>query len=101
MTITLPDEWRERLENLAKMHGFATVDEYVLDVILQELCMEDYSESSDTFVSQLTFRNRAELEAMLEEGLRSGDPIRVDKAFWAERKRVLLEKMSRKAETIT
>jgi len=68
--------------------------------MLQEL-HKDYSESSDIPVSQLTPRNRAELEAMLEEGMNGGDPIRVDEAFWTERRRVLEEKLSRKVETIT
>jgi hypothetical protein len=101
MTITLPDELKVRLESLAKLRGFATVNEYLLDLVLQELTtdLEDDYEPSDIIVSQLTPRNRAELEAMLEEGMRNGDPIRVDEAFWAERRRVLQERLSLKAES--
>jgi hypothetical protein len=101
MTITLPDELRVRMESLAKLRGFTTVDECLLDLVLQELSIDlvDDSVSIDTFMSRLTPRNRAQLEAMLEEGMRSGDPIRVDEAFWAERRRVLCEKLSQKAES--
>jgi hypothetical protein len=100
MTITLPDEWRERLEALAKLRGFATIDECLLD-LLQDFARdaETFPESSEVVVSQLTPRNRAELEAMLDEGMQSGGIVEADEAFWAERRRVLLEKFSRKTGT--
>jgi hypothetical protein len=53
-------------------------------------------ESSEAAVSQLTPRNRAELEIMLIEGMKSEGIVEADEAFWAERRRVLLEKISRK-----
>jgi hypothetical protein len=100
MTITLPDEWRGRLEALAKSRGFVTVDECLLDLLQDLACeAEAFPKSSEVIDSQLTPRNRAELEAMLDEGMKSGCIVEADEAFWAERRRVLLEKFSRKTGT--
>jgi hypothetical protein len=79
MTITLPDEWRERLETRAKLHGFASVDEYLLS--LAEAA-ESVGESGPPEISP---RSRAELDAMLDAGMASGPPIRATPEFWAER----------------
>lgn len=95
MTITLPDEWRERLENRAKRAGAASVEEYLLDLV------EDAEREEEFLASlpgppELTPRNREELERMLEEGMNSGPPIRVTPEFWEERRRVLAERMARR-----
>jgi predicted kinase len=95
MTITLPDEWRERLENAAKRTGYTSVEEYILSLA------ED-AENEDEFLAnlpgppQLTPRSREELERMLDEGVNSGPPIVADAAFWEERKRLLREKLERR-----
>jgi Arc/MetJ-type ribon-helix-helix transcriptional regulator len=94
MTITLPDDLRDKLESEAKAGGFATVDEYVHGLVAAELA--GGGEMPDVPVSRLTPRNRAELEAMLLEGMNSDGDVVADEAFWAERRRVLLEKIARK-----
>ena len=101
MTITLPDEWQVRLSAQANSRGFATIDEYLQDLVLDDLeCQSEFGhETANQFVSQLTPRNRDELEAMLDEGMKSGDSVEADEAFWADRRRVLLEKVSRKNGT--
>ncbi|MBA4190827.1 MAG: hypothetical protein C0467_22805 [Planctomycetaceae bacterium] len=95
MTITLPDELRDELERKAKASGFATVDEYALNLVIENMA-EDV-EGPDVAHSRLTPRNRAELEAMLDEGMNSGGDVIADNAFWAERQRVLLEKLAKKS----
>lgn len=101
MTITLPDELRDRVSALAKARGFATPEACLLDMVLQNLADDaNPNESySDAVVSRLTPKNRDELEAMLDEGMNSEGCVNGDSAFWAERRRVLLEKMSRKTGT--
>ena len=83
MTITLPDEWRERLESRAKLHGFATVEEFMLNLAEAEI---HEAESSADYAgpTESSPRNRAELDAMLEAGMASGPPIRVTPEFWAK-----------------
>ncbi|WP_439625208.1 ribbon-helix-helix domain-containing protein [Gemmata sp.] len=95
MTITLPDEMRDRLERDARAGGFATVDEYVLSLVREDLVRGD--EVPDPAPTRLTPRNRAELEAMLDEGMSSGGDVIADAAFRGERRRVLLEKLARKS----
>ena len=91
MTITLPDEIRDELERKAKTAGFTTVAEYVAELIHSD-------EMPDVPSSRLAPRDRAELEAMLDEGMASGDVVEADDAFWAERRR-LLETHARKTGT--
>jgi antitoxin ParD1/3/4 len=97
MTITLPDEMREELERKAQVMGFASVDEYILERVLQAFAQD--SEMPDHPLSKLTPRNREELERMLDEGMNSGPPIRVTPEFWEERRKELERRMaSRKSE---
>jgi Arc/MetJ-type ribon-helix-helix transcriptional regulator len=97
MTITLPDEMREELERKAQAAGFASVDEYILERVLQAFAQD--SETPDYPLSELTPRTREELERMLDEGMNSGPPIRVTPEFWEERRKELERRMaSRKSE---
>jgi Arc/MetJ-type ribon-helix-helix transcriptional regulator len=73
MTITLPDEMREALEREAAASGFASVNEYVADVL-----------TADEEPLPPDFRTREELKARLDEGMASGPPVPCDAAFWAE-----------------
>jgi antitoxin ParD1/3/4 len=97
MNITLPDSMKAEVEAKAKAAGFPSVDAYVLDLIRFDTPEED--EVYDLpGPPHLTPRNRAELEAMLDEGMNSGNPIVVDDAFWEERKRVLAERMAKRKD---
>lgn len=96
MTITLPDEIAGRVEALAKRQGFASATEYLLSLV-EEAELEAAARADATGPSALTPRSREELEQMLDEGMASGDPVEADAAFWAERQRVLLEKLARKS----
>jgi antitoxin ParD1/3/4 len=97
MTVTLPDEMREELERKSQAMGFATVDEYILERVLQAFAQD--SEMTDHLLSKLTPKNREELERMLDEGMNSGPPIRVTPEFWEERRKELERRLaSRKSE---
>lgn len=96
MTITLPDEMREEVEAKAKASGFADVTAFVAALVLDHDpsardIPDDYSGPPE-----LTPRNREDLQRMLDEGMASGDPVIADDAFWAERRRVLRQRMAEK-----
>ncbi len=93
MTITLPDEVHAKAEANAKKFGFASVNEYVADLV-----EGDDGEIIDNSAcdSKLSFNTREELEALLLEGMNSGPLIRADAEFWAERRRILEEKIAAK-----
>ncbi|MCE9564785.1 MAG: hypothetical protein K8U57_22355 [Planctomycetes bacterium] len=91
MTITLPEEWRERLENRAKLNRFASVEEYLLS-----LAEAEEQESNHSGPPEISPQNRAELDAMLGVGMASGPPVRVTSEFWEERRRVLEERMAKR-----
>lgn len=86
MTITLPDELKDRLEAKAHAAGFATVLDYFLSLVPEETRPDDADDT--TGPPGLSPKNRAELEAMLDAGMASGPPIRMTPEFWEERRRV-------------
>jgi hypothetical protein len=97
MTITLPDDMRAEVEAKARAAGLP-MDAYVRDVILRALTKDECGSDrpSDEPPSRLTPRNRAELEAMLDDGMASGDVVQADEAFWEDQRRLLLSYMAAK-----
>lgn len=92
MTITLPDELRGPLERDAAAGGFESVDEYVASLV---------TESIDPFANrEPAFRTRDELQKLLDAGMASGPPVPGDTAFWAERRRVLADKLAGAADDV-
>jgi Arc/MetJ-type ribon-helix-helix transcriptional regulator len=78
MTITLPDDVRAQAEERAKAGGFASVDEYVADLV-----REDVTEYPDEPSPGRGFDTREELGRLLDETL--GSPVlRMDEQFWQE-----------------
>jgi antitoxin ParD1/3/4 len=67
MNVSLPEALKEYVEAQTK-NGYATPSEYV-----RELIREDQKR-----------RAKAKLDALLLEGLNSGDPIPADAKFWAD-----------------
>ena len=76
MNISLPGELKDYVEEQAK-GGYSTPSEYV-----RELIREDQKR-----------RAREKLDALLLEGLCSGDPNPVGADFWADLKRKALAKL--------
>ena len=95
MTITLPDELKDELERKAAAAGFASVADYLLSLAEED---EPDDAAAPGGPPELTPKNRAELEAMLEAGMNSGPPIRVTPEFWEDRRRALEERMRKRRE---
>lgn len=68
MNISLPDEMKSFVDHQITQGGFSTVSEYVRDLIRQ-----DQKRAA-----------QAKLEALLLEGINSGEPIEVTPEFWKE-----------------
>lgn len=96
MTITIPDELRATFEAKAKRFGFASVEAYVVDLVEHDEWIE-----SKVSKSPLTFGTREEFEKLIQAGFESGGAIPVDEAFWAERRRILEEKIAKRNGTYT
>jgi hypothetical protein len=72
MTITLPDELRDELDRRAKANGFASVDQYVAELIRMEDEVVALPNPPDG--ARYAVKTREELEAKLLEGMnRVGD----------------------------
>ena len=96
MTITLPDEWVSDLERKARAAGFATILDYFLSLVPEDDGPDPEDGADSGGPPELTPKNRAELEAMLEAGMNSGPPIRVTEEFWEERRRVQEERAAKR-----
>jgi len=77
MNVSLPEELKEYVEAQTK-RGYSTPSEYV-----RELIREDQKR-----------RAKTKLDAMLLEGLNSGDSAPMDAKFWAELKQEALSKLA-------
>lgn len=82
MNVSLPEELKEYVEAQTRS-GYSTPSEYI-----RELIRDDQKR-----------RAKEKLDALLLEGLRSGDSIPVDSAFWSDLKHEALAKLeSRKTK---
>lgn len=79
MNISLPDEMKTFVDNQIAKGGFSTVSEYVRDLIRQ-----DQKRAA-----------QAKLEALLLEGISSGEPIEATPEFWKERRAELERRIAR------
>lgn len=73
LNVSLPKTLREYVENQVEEGGYSTPSEYV-----RSLIREDQKK-----------RVAEKIEALLMEGIRSGEPIRADDRFWDQRHSVL------------
>lgn len=90
MTITIPDELHAKAETKAKQYGFASVEDYLADLV-------EYDEGSDWPTKPIaTGYSREKLEQLIQAGIDSGGAIEVNGAFWDERRRILDEKIAKR-----
>lgn len=80
LNISLPQSLKDYVEEQVKQSGYSTPSEYV-----RELLRDDQKR-----------RAEEKLEALLLEGLNSGEPIEVDENFWKDLRRDLVERVQRK-----
>jgi antitoxin ParD1/3/4 len=82
MNISLPEELKQYAEAQTK-HGYSTPSEYV-----RELIREDQKRKA-----------KEKLDALLLEGLNSGDSIPADAKFWTDLKQEALAKLESRKKT--
>ena len=73
MNISLPENLKGFIDSQVKQGGYSTSSEYI-----RELVREDQRRKLEQ-----------RLNSLLLEGLESGEPIPVDEAYWAAKKRKL------------
>ena len=80
LNISLPQSLKDYVEGQVQAAGYSTPSEYVRELLRQDQ------------------QRRAEqkLEALLLEGLNSGDPIEITPEFWENKRRQLIERHARK-----
>ncbi|MFO0825860.1 MAG: ribbon-helix-helix domain-containing protein [Gemmataceae bacterium] len=84
MTITLPDEWREELERKAKASGFATIDEYIAELVGAEA--PSVAVPDPPAWARYSVNTQAELTAKLLEGTDTSGDVVTGPGFWERRR---------------
>jgi antitoxin ParD1/3/4 len=83
LNISLPQSLKEYVENQIKESGYSTPSEYV-----RELLRQDQNR-----------RAEQKLEALLIEGLNSGEPIEITPEYWETKRQQLLTRHAAKNKT--
>jgi len=76
LNVSLPKVLKDYVESRVNDGGYSTPSEYV-----RELIREDQKRRAVEM-----------LEALLAEGLSSGEPLKADRKYWAEKRRKLSER---------
>ncbi|WP_435011102.1 type II toxin-antitoxin system ParD family antitoxin [Tundrisphaera lichenicola] len=79
MNIALPESMKQFVQSRVEEGGYSSASEYV-----RELIRSDQRRMTEE-----------RIDALLLEGLDSGQPILVTKEFWDEKKRKLTERLAR------
>jgi antitoxin ParD1/3/4 len=80
LNISLPQSLKDYVEDQVQNGGYSTPSEYVRDLLRQ-----DQSRRADQ-----------KLEALLLEGLNSGDSIKISPEYWESKRKQLVERHTRK-----
>ena len=83
LNISLPQSLKDYVEAQIKDSGYSTPSEYIRELLRQDQ----------------KHRAKEKLEALLLEGLNSGDPIEITPEYWENKRRQLVERHSRKTAT--
>ena len=78
LNISLPQSLKDYVENQVKDSGYSTPSEYV-----RELLREDQNR-----------RAEQKLEALLLEGLNSGEPIEITPEYWESKRKRVVERLA-------
>ncbi|WP_019500636.1 type II toxin-antitoxin system ParD family antitoxin [Pseudanabaena sp. PCC 6802] len=79
LNISLPDAMKEFIQEQTKAEGYSTASEYLRHLVRQE----------QKRVAQ------AKLDAMLLEGLNSGESIEINDEWWEQMKASLVDKLNK------
>jgi len=83
LNISLPQSLKDYVENQVKTSGYSTPSEYV-----RELLRQDQSR-----------RAEQKLEALLLDGLNSGEPVEITPEYWENKRQQLVKRQARKTGT--
>jgi antitoxin ParD1/3/4 len=83
LNISLPQSLKDYVEDQVKDSGYSTPSEYIRELL------------------RLDQKRRAEqkLEALLLEGINSGEPIEITAEYWENKRQQLIERHPRKTAT--
>ena len=83
LNISLPSSLKEFVETQVQESGFSTPSEYIRNLVRDDQ------------------KRRAEekLEALLLEGLNSGEPIEITPEYWEKKRTQLIKRHNKKKET--
>jgi hypothetical protein len=87
MQITLPESLFPWAEQTATRRGYRSVSDYVADLLAKE-------RDEDDDCNDVIIQHKSEIEARLSANMKSGPPIPVNDDFWAERRRVLEQRLA-------
>jgi antitoxin ParD1/3/4 len=79
LNISLPQSLKDYVEDRVETGGYSTPSEYV-----RELLRQDQNR-----------RAAQELEALLLDGLKSGDPIQISPEYWETKRKQLVKRRSK------
>ncbi len=84
LNISLPSSLKEFVATQVQESGFSTPSEYIRNLVRDDQ------------------KRRAEekLEALLLEGLHSGEPIEITPAYWEKKRAQLIERHNKKTGTV-
>lgn len=91
MTISLPTELREFVEQQVSSRGLASASDYLQELVNQEQQAVEAHERLS--------KNKARLEELLLEGLDSGQPEDATMEWWEVKERMLMERLDRRQTT--
>ena len=83
LNISLPSSLKEFVETQVQESGFSTPSEYI-----RNLVRDDQKR-----------RTEEKLEALLLEGLNSGEPIEITPEYWEKKRTQLIERQNKKTGT--
>lgn len=83
LNISLPQSLKEYVEGQVSARGYSTPSEY-----LRELLRHDQKQQAEE-----------KLEALLLEGLNSGDPIQITPEYWQKKREQLIARHNKKTGT--
>lgn len=107
MTVRLPDDMLDDLEQKARAAGLSSVSAYLIYLVITAEAerFEREGEDADGEVfdhlpgpPELVICGPDDLAAKLDVGSNSGPPVLVTPEFWAERRRVLAERIAARAD---
>lgn len=93
MQISIPDALKPWLDTQARQHGYASADEFVVDLLRREQGQTDTEDHDDQrTLAQLSVSCKADLESKILAGLASGPATPMTATDWQAIRRAVEER---------